>query len=578
MRNTFLFALSILTSLQLHAQVGIGTTAPNSMLDVRGSMSASFRTFASGAITTTDYSVVFTGVSNTASTLPTAIGCTGRMYWIKNASSTVPTPVLTINTTSAQTIDGLTSWTIDEPNEIICFVSNGTNWYVLNQNVAVAKTATTGNAWMQGGNRLSSVKSLGTISNFDLPFITNNVEKMRLTTGGFLGIGTTAPVGRIQLVSQGSELGNDYVFDDYGAGTTQGIYLTKSRGAIASPSDLVSGDQIGYFRYVPRYNGIMGSGPGSSMEAFYKGSGSNELTDLRFFTSNTEKMRISEFGNVGIGATAFNITAPEKLLVDAGTTTSFNVISGKGNINNYLQLNIHNRSNMDSASSDIVASANNGNETINFVDMGINSSGYTSAAAPILSGANTAYLYATGRDFLIGNGSTGRNLILFTNGFAAIDEKMRITSTGNVGIGVVAPTDKLTVGGNIAPSTDNLYTMGKSGARWTAVWSANGTIQTSDKRLKTNIEKLSYGLKEVMALHPVKYNWKASPDTDPKIGLIAQEVQKIIPEVVTGDEKKDTLGMNYAELIPVLINAIQEQEVQILEIEKNISALKNKKN
>ena len=462
MRNTFLFALSILTSLQLHAQVGIGTTAPNSMLDVRGSMSASFRTFASGAITTTDYSVVFTGVSNTASTLPTAIGCTGRTYWIKNASSTVPTPVLTINTTSAQTIDGLTSWTIDEPNEIICFVSNGTNWYVLNQNVAVAKTATTGNAWMQGGNRLSSVKSLGTISNFDLPFITNNVEKMRLTTGGFLGIGTTAPVGRIQLVSQGSELGNDYVFDDYGAGTTQGIYLTKSRGAIASPSDLVSGDQIGYFRYVPRYNGIMGSGPGSSMEAFYKGSGSNELTDLRFFTSNTEKMRIGEFGNVGIGATAFNITAPEKLLVDAGTTTSFNVISGKGNINNYLQLNIHNRSNMDSASSDIVASANNGNETINFVDMGINSSGYTSAAAPILSGANTAYLYATGRDFLIGNGSTGRNLILFTNGFAAIDEKMRITSTGNVGIGVVAPTDKLTVGGNIAPSADNLYnTTGK---------------------------------------------------------------------------------------------------------------------
>jgi hypothetical protein len=558
------------------SQVGIGTTTPNSMLDVRGSMSTAFRSNLTGGILATDHTNIYTGTTAASANLPTAIGCTGRMYWIKNASTTSPTPVLTINTVSSQTIDGASSWVLDEPNEIVCFVSNGTNWYVLNQDAAVAKTSTVGGAWLQGGNKNTSVKSLGTTTNFDLPFIANNIERMRLNTTGYLGIGTTSPQARIHTVNQGIELGDDYLFDDYGTGTTQGIYMSKSRGSIASPSDLINGDQIGYFRFVPRYNGTMGVGPGSSFEAYYKGTGTNELTDLRFNTSNTEKMRITETGNVGIGATNFSTTAPEKLLVDAGTTTSFNVISGKGTINNYLQLNIQNRSDGTSASSDIVATADNGNESSGFVDMGINSSGYNSTG--ILGGVNTAYLYATGRDFVIGNGtSTGnRNLIFFTNGFNTTDEKLRILSTGNIGIGTTAPADKLSVAGNIAPSADNLYSAGKSGARWSAVWSTNGVIQTSDARMKTNIKDLNYGLKEVMAMRPVRYNWKTTPNGDNKIGLIAQEVQQIVPEVVSGDVNTETLGMNYAELIPVLINAVQEQQKEIEAIEKQINHLRKK--
>ena len=577
MKTKTLIAILSFAVAQTHAQVGIGTTTPNSMLDVRGSLSTAFRSSTGGAIGTTDYTTVYTGSGSGTFTLPTASGCTGRIYWIKNGSTTLPTPTLTVATTTSQTIDGATSWILDEANEIVAFVSNGTNWYVLNQDAAVAKTATTGSSWLEGGNKVPSVKSLGTTTNFDLPFITNNTEKMRINTTGYLGIGTTAPIARIHAVNQGIELGDDYLFDDYGTGTTQGIYMTKSRGSIASPSDLAINDQIGYFRFVPRYNGTIGGGPGSSMEAYYRGDGTTPLSDLRFMTSNTEKMRISENGNVGIGAAAFTSGAPEKLLVDAGTTLSYNVISGKGSINNYLQLNIQNRATTGSASSDICATADNGNESSNFVDMGINSSGYNSITSPILGGVNTAYLYATAKDFVIGNGSSGRNLIFFTNGFNIADEKMRILPSGNVGIGTTAPTDKLSVAGNVAPSADNLYTLGKSGARWSAVWSVNGLFQTSDARLKTNIQPLNYGLKEVMEMKPVRYNWKTTPGSDPKIGLIAQEVQKIVPEVVTGDENKDTLAMNYAELVPVLINAVQEQQKEIDEIERKISLLKTKK-
>ncbi len=581
MKNKLLFLLtSFFTTTITNAQVGIGTTTPNSTLDVRGSLSVNYRSFTT-AITAlaTDNTLVFEGTVARVLTLPTAVGCTGRIYWIKNASNTLPTPVLTVATTGGQTLDGNVSWLLDEPDESIRVVSDGSNWYVLNQDVIVPKTGTSGGAWLQGGNRVTSDKSIGTISNFSLPFITNNIERMRLSATGFLGIGTNNPTGRLHLVNEALEAGNDYIFDDYGAGTSQGIYMTKSRGTVAAPANLQNGDAIGFLRFVPRFNGALGTTSGSSIDAYYKGiSGLNDSTDMRFFTSGVERIRLSESGNVGIGTSTFTAANPEKLLVDAGGTTSFNVISGKGTINNYLQLNIQNRSNGGSASSDVVASSNTATETAGFIDMGINSSAYSNVTYPILGGINTAYLYATGNNFILGNGTAAKDMIFFTNGFADTDEKMRILSGGNVGIGVTAPADKLTVAGVVAPSADNTYTLGKSTARWSVVYAANGTIQTSDARLKTNIQPLKYGLKEVMLMQPVRYNWKDSSMTGNKIGLIAQDVQKLVPEVVVGDAAKENLGMNYAELVPVLINAVKEQQQQIDDVQNIVSALKKKIN
>ncbi len=571
-------ACLLFSVLHVTAQVGIGTTTPNSMLDVRGSLSFNYRSFTT-TITAlgTDNTLVFEGTVARTLTLPTAVGCAGRFYWIKNASLIIPTPALTIITTGGQTLDGNASWLLDEPQETIRVVSDGSNWYILNQDVINPKTSISGGSWLQGGNRVTSDKSIGTVSNFSLPFITNNIERMRLSTTGYLGIGTISPAGRLHLVNEAVETGNDYIFDDYGAGTSQGIYMSKSRGTVAAPADLVNGDAIGFLRFVPRFNGALALTSGSSIDAYYKGiTGTNDSTDLRFFTSGVERMRLSESGNAGIGTAVFNATNPEKLLVDAGTTTSFNAISGKGTINNYLQLNIQNRSNGGSASSDVVASTNNATETTGFVDMGINSSGYNNTSYPILGGVNTAYVYATGNNFILGNGTASRDMVFFTNGFADTDEKMRILSTGNVGIGTTTPADKLSVAGVVAPSADNTYSLGKSTTRWSVVYAANGTIQTSDLRLKTAIEPLHYGLKEVMQMQPVRYHWKDSAMPASKIGLIAQDVQQLIPEVVVGDKSKETLGMNYAELVPVLINAVKEQQQQIDAVQTKVETLRKK--
>jgi Chaperone of endosialidase len=209
------------------------------------------------------------------------------------------------------------------------------------------------------------------------------------------------------------------------------------------------------------------------------------------------------------------------------------------------------------ASSDIVATANNGSETVNYGNLGINSSGYSSGG--ITGGANNAYLYSTGNDFIIGNSTNSKSLIFYTTAGSTSTERMRITNAG------------------LIPGQDNAYSLGNSTNRWTAAWAVNGTIQTSDARLKKNIRPLSYGLDEIMRLNPVSYNWIDISSPGNKIGLIAQEVKKVIPEVVIGDEQKEKLGMNYAEMVPVLINAIKELNKEVNDLEELIKkSVKNK--
>ena len=154
---------------------------------------------------------------------------------------------------------------------------------------------------------------------------------------------------------------------------------------------------------------------------------------------------------------------------------------------------------------------------------------------------------------------------------------MRIAADGNVGIGATPGTDKLSVAGVIAPSADNSYSMGKIGARWASVWSVNGAIQTSDARLKTNISPLALDMEQLMQLNPVIYQWKNDSTGNKKIGLLAQELEKIIREVVVSDKDSGALGVNYAELLPVLITMLQQQQAQLAKLNKDLEILEQQK-
>lgn len=103
----------------------------------------------------------------------------------------------------------------------------------------------------------------------------------------------------------------------------------------------------------------------------------------------------------------------------------------------------------------------------------------------------------------------------------------------------------------------------------------------SDARLKQNIKSVPKGsLDKIMKLNPVSYQYKSSVDIDQRqrFGLLAQDVQKIFPEVVVSEDvdvdkhgniirtKSENLSMNYIELIPHLIKALQEQQKIIDEL------------
>ena len=92
-----------------------------------------------------------------------------------------------------------------------------------------------------------------------------------------------------------------------------------------------------------------------------------------------------------------------------------------------------------------------------------------------------------------------------------------------------------------------------------------GTLtHSSDRRLKKDITPLSYGLETILQLNPVTYNWINRTQDHKSLGLIAQEVQPIVGEIVhADDDEAKTLSVSYTELIPVLIKAIQEQQEMI---------------
>ncbi|MDU0371486.1 tail fiber domain-containing protein [Hymenobacter endophyticus] len=124
---------------------------------------------------------------------------------------------------------------------------------------------------------------------------------------------------------------------------------------------------------------------------------------------------------------------------------------------------------------------------------------------------------------------------------------LRVQGNGNVGIGVATANYKLDVNGQIR---------------------ANNVAVTSDQRFKTDIQPLRSALASVLALRGVRYEWNAlgirhgGMAGAKQVGLLAQEVEKIYPELVSTDAE-GYKAVNYAQLTPVLIEALKEQQAQI---------------
>ena len=101
------------------------------------------------------------------------------------------------------------------------------------------------------------------------------------------------------------------------------------------------------------------------------------------------------------------------------------------------------------------------------------------------------------------------------------------------------------------------------------IWPDGTYYRLSDRNQKENIKGLEYGLNEVLKLNPVTHTWLYSDSTTPSIGLIAQEVEEVLKELVNTsmDGDREIKALDYNGLIPVLIKSIQElnKKIEILE-------------
>jgi hypothetical protein len=143
---------------------------------------------------------------------------------------------------------------------------------------------------------------------------------------------------------------------------------------------------------------------------------------------------------------------------------------------------------------------------------------------------------------------------------------LTIEDGGFIGIGVPNPTEKLQVNGNVK---------------------ANSFPSSSDVRFKTNIRPVENALDKVKALRGVYFNWnqEAFPEknfaAEVELGFIAQEVEKIIPEIVSKDKSKEEYrSVKYDKVVALLVEAIKEQQKQIdsLTTKVNYLSKKRKKN
>jgi hypothetical protein len=103
-----------------------------------------------------------------------------------------------------------------------------------------------------------------------------------------------------------------------------------------------------------------------------------------------------------------------------------------------------------------------------------------------------------------------------------------------------------------------------------AIYATDDIVAYSDVRKKTNIETIPEALDTVMKLRGVFYDRTDSMEKGRQLGVIAQEVNAVLPEAVSYAEDTDEYGVKYGNIVGVLIEAIKEQQAQIDELKKRL--------
>lgn len=441
------------------------------------------------------------------------------------------------------------------------------------------------------------------------------VERMRIDASGRVQIGLTSGIS-VAGATAGLQTATTAGFIDslrFTADAFPPVFkLVKSRSATVGTNAAVqSGDALGQVGFV----GADGTSYvfGAAITGEVDGTpGTNDMPGRLIFSttadgaaSPTERMRITNAGNVGIGTAAPQDALHVNRASDMGVRIQSTAGAAYLNFLNTTGAVVNNASN-----TAMVFTTNNaermritpaGNVLIgttgSFADSMLTVRGSaadtrriivennstavgTAARYDLVTGTTNSYALWTlfedgagGATFDLACGPAVVNGIFMSSGTSTApivfrqqtSERMRIATSGEV---------------YIAGTTDQgAYNLQVNG---TGVWGAGAYVNGSDARIKDDIAPLTSGLDVVTKLTPVQFRYKESwsKDTSIQPGFIAQDLQAALADqpykegvVLQGPEY---MSVAYQALIPLLTKAIQEQQSQIETLKARVAALENK--